>query len=68
MAGPDSSSAFRRRLDRIYGRYAAADVLHPETGDVLAESGSVIDEALLVGGARDDLAGAQQVRTRRGNH
>ena len=34
--------------DRIYGRYAAADVLNPATGDVIVAKNEAIDEAKLV--------------------
>ncbi|MGQ9559598.1 MAG: DNA-directed RNA polymerase subunit beta' [Candidatus Oleimicrobiaceae bacterium] len=33
-------------IDRIVGRVAAEDIYHPETGDVMAEAGTLIDEEL----------------------
>ena len=46
---------------RISGRIAAQDVKHPETGEIIASAGAVIDEAAI---RKIEDAGIQEVRIR----
>jgi len=41
---PDSAETYQELYDRIFGRFAAEDVIDPETGEVIAEGGFEIDE------------------------
>ena len=41
----EGKEMIEKLADRILGRYAAADVVHPETGEVLVENGKMIGEA-----------------------
>ena len=41
----EGKEMIEKLADRILGRYAAADVIHPETGEVLVENGKMISEA-----------------------
>jgi DNA-directed RNA polymerase subunit beta' len=47
--------------DRIFGRMAASDVLHPKTGEVIVARNEMIDEAKLV---EIDAAKVQEVHVR----
>jgi DNA-directed RNA polymerase subunit beta' len=47
--------------DRILGRVAAEDVLHPETHDVIAKAGTMLDEDLIDG---LEAAGVDEVKVR----
>ena len=40
----EGKEMIEKLADRILGRYAAADVIHPETGEVLVENGKMIGE------------------------
>jgi len=41
----EGKEMIEKLADRILGRYAAADVIHPETGEVLVEKGKMITES-----------------------
>ncbi len=41
---PEEAETYQGLYDRLVGRYAAEDVFHPETGEVLAEADHEIDE------------------------
>ncbi len=43
----EGKEMIEKLADRILGRFAAADVIHPETGEVLAESGRMINESMV---------------------
>ena len=47
--------------ERLYGRIAAAPVVHPETGEILAERGKMIEEEQI---AKIERAGIQEVYVR----
>ncbi len=57
----EGKEMIEKLADRILGRYAAADVIHPETGEVLVENGEMIGES-----ATDRIveAGIQRVYVR----
>ena len=46
VGGGKSKRVVETLFDRIYGRFAAQDVLHPETGEVLVERNTLIDGRL----------------------
>jgi DNA-directed RNA polymerase subunit beta' len=41
---PENAETYQGIYDRIVGRYAADDIIHPETGEVIAEYNKEIDE------------------------
>ncbi len=57
----EGKEMIEKLADRILGRFAAADVIHPETGEVLVENGKMITES-----ATDAIveAGIQRVYVR----
>jgi DNA-directed RNA polymerase subunit beta' len=57
----DGSQVIEGLAERITGRVLARDVLHPETGEVLAQAGTLVDEELA---ARIVEAGVQEVEIR----
>jgi len=60
----DGEDIIEPLADRVLGRVAAEDVVHPITGDVLVEAGQLIDETLtgVVGAAAD--AGLEKIKIR----
>ncbi len=42
----EGKEMIEKLADRILGRFAAADVVHPETGEILAEKGQMINESM----------------------
>jgi hypothetical protein len=43
----EGKEMIEKLADRILGRYAAADVIHPETGEILVENGKMINESMV---------------------
>ncbi len=43
----EGKEMIEKLADRILGRFAAADVVHPETGEVLVENGQMINESMV---------------------
>ena len=43
----EGKEMIEKLADRILGRFAAADVIHPETGEVLVENGKMINESMV---------------------
>ncbi len=43
----EGKEMIEKLADRILGRFAAADVVHPETGEVLVENGKMINESMV---------------------
>jgi len=43
----EGKEMIEKLADRILGRFAAADVIHPETGEVLVENGQMINESMV---------------------
>ncbi len=43
----EGKEMIEKLADRILGRYAAADVVHPETGEILVENGKMITESMV---------------------
>jgi DNA-directed RNA polymerase subunit beta' len=43
----EGKEMIEKLADRILGRYAAADVVHPETGEILVEKGKMINESAV---------------------
>jgi DNA-directed RNA polymerase subunit beta' len=58
---PDDDETYQGLYDRIVGRYAAEDVIDPQTGEVLVERNTEIDELT---GQRIVAAGFKQVKVR----
>ncbi len=42
----EGKEMIEKLADRILGRFAAADVIHPETGEILVENGQMINESM----------------------
>ncbi len=43
----EGKEMIEKLADRILGRYAAADVVHPETGEILVQNGQMINESMV---------------------
>ncbi len=58
---PEEAEVYQNLYDRIVGRWAAEDVIHPETGEVIVEANHEIDE---LAGEQIVEAGLKEVKVR----
>ena len=60
----DGEDIIEPLADRVLGRVAAEDVVHPITGDVMVEAGQLIDEALTLRIDEAAKAGLDKIKIR----